>query len=122
MVKEDVMLNNKTGLHARPATEIAKTAMSYKSDITFLVNDKKINAKSPLMLMAAGIKSKTEIEIICNGEDEKEALENNIPARKLEYTEDDLKILKAFNLLTMKPIIYVANIKEDEIGKENIVS
>ena len=40
MVKEDVMLNNKTGLHARPATEIAKTAMSYKSDITFLVNDK----------------------------------------------------------------------------------
>ena len=49
----------------------------------------------------------------------KEALENNIPARKLEYTEDDLKILKAFNLLTMKPIIYVANIKEDEIGKEN---
>lgn len=76
MVKEDVMLNNKTGLHARPATEIAKTAMSYKSDITFLVNDKEINAKSPLMLMAAGIKSKTEIEIICNGEDEKEALEN----------------------------------------------
>ena len=60
MVKEDVMLNNKTGLHARPATEIAKTAMSYKSDITFLVNDKKINAKSPLMLMAAGIKSKTK--------------------------------------------------------------
>lgn len=42
MVKEDVMLNNKTGLHARPATEIAKTAMSYKSDITFLVNDKKL--------------------------------------------------------------------------------
>ena len=49
----------------------------------------------------------------------KEALENNIPARKLKYTEDDLKILKAFNLLTMKPIIYVANIKEDEIGCDN---
>ena len=49
----------------------------------------------------------------------KEALENNVPARKLEYTKDDLKILKAFNLLTMKPIIYVANIKEDDINKEN---
>ena len=49
----------------------------------------------------------------------KEALENNIPARKLEYTKEDLKILKAFNLLTMKPIIYVANIKEDEIGTDN---
>ena len=46
-------------------------------------------------------------------------MENNIPARKLYYTEDELKILKAFNLLTIKPIIYVANIKEDEIGTEN---
>lgn len=49
----------------------------------------------------------------------KEALENNIPARKLEYTKDDLKIIKAFNLLTMKQVIYVANIKEDEIGSDN---
>lgn len=49
----------------------------------------------------------------------KAALENNIPARRLEYTEDELKLLKAFNLLTMKPIIYVANIKEDEIQSEN---
>ena len=35
-------------------------------------------------------------------------------------TEDDLKVLKAFNLLTMKPIIYVANIKEDEIWKKYV--
>lgn len=49
----------------------------------------------------------------------KAALENNIPARKLEYSEDELKIIKAFNLLTMKPVIYVANIKEDEIGTDN---
>ncbi len=49
----------------------------------------------------------------------KEALENNIPARKLEYDEEELKILKPFNLLTMKPIIYVANIKETDLGREN---
>ena len=49
----------------------------------------------------------------------KKALEDNVPARKLEYTKDELKILKPFNLLTMKPIIYVANIKENDIGKEN---
>ena len=49
----------------------------------------------------------------------KEALENNVPARKLEFDDDELKLIKAFNLLTMKPIIYVANIKEDEIGIEN---
>lgn len=49
----------------------------------------------------------------------KEALENNIPARKLEYTEDELKMLKAFNLLTMKPVIYVANVKENEVNVDN---
>ena len=49
----------------------------------------------------------------------KKALEDNVPARKLEYTKDELKMLKAFNLLTMKPIIYVANIKESDIGADN---
>lgn len=49
----------------------------------------------------------------------KAALEDNVPARKLEYSKDELKMLKTFNLLTLKPIIYVANIKESDIGKEN---
>ena len=75
MVKANVVIENETGLHARPATEISKIAMKYKSDINFLVNGKKINAKSPLMIMAAGIKSKAELEVLCDGEDEKEALE-----------------------------------------------
>ena len=75
MIKENVMIENETGLHARPATEIAKTAMKYKCEINFIVNGKTINAKSPLMIMSAGIKSKTQIEITCDGEDEQKALE-----------------------------------------------
>lgn len=49
----------------------------------------------------------------------KEALENNIPARRLEYTEDEEKILKAFNLLTKKPIIYMTNVSEEDIVNGN---
>lgn len=49
----------------------------------------------------------------------KEALENNIPARRLEYTEDEEKVLKNFNLLTKKPIIYMANVSETEIVTGN---
>lgn len=75
MVKDMIVIENETGIHARPATEISKEAMKYKSDIKFVVNGKTANAKSPLMIMAAGIKSKSEIEIICDGEDEEEALE-----------------------------------------------
>ena len=45
----------------------------------------------------------------------KEALEKNIPARRLEYTEEEEKIIKNFSLLTKKPIIYMANVSEDDI-------
>ena len=49
----------------------------------------------------------------------KEALENNIPLRNLSFTKDEYKTIKAFNLLTLKPIIYVANVKEDSINEDN---
>jgi len=45
----------------------------------------------------------------------KETLEQNIPLRKLEYDEEELNIIKSFNLITLKPIIYVANVKEIDI-------
>jgi GTP-binding protein YchF len=49
----------------------------------------------------------------------KEALLKDIPTRKLEYTEEESLIIKSFHLLTAKPIIYLANIKESDIGKNN---
>ena len=43
------------------------------------------------------------------------ALESNTAIRKLELDEDEKKIIKPFNLLTAKPIIYMANVSEDDI-------
>ena len=48
-----------------------------------------------------------------------EALTNDIPVRRLKFSEEEEKIIKPFNLLTNKPIIYLANIDECDIGKEN---
>lgn len=45
----------------------------------------------------------------------KETLEQNIPARKLNFTEEELKMLSGFKLITKKPIIYVANVSEEDI-------
>lgn len=42
-------------------------------------------------------------------------LEQNIPLRLIEFSEDELLIMKPFNFITIKPIIYAANIKEDDI-------
>ena len=45
----------------------------------------------------------------------KAALEKNTPIRRLELTEDEKLYIKPFNLLTSKPIIYVANVSEDDL-------
>ena len=76
MKKANVVIENDTGIHARPATELAKLAMKYKCSINLIVNGKLIDARSPLMIMSAGIKHKTELEIICDGENEDLALED----------------------------------------------
>ena len=46
----------------------------------------------------------------------RDALVQNIPARFLEFSKEELDFIKSFNLITMKPFIYVANIKESEIS------
>ena len=52
-------------------------------------------------------------------EKSKEALEKNIPLRQVEYSEDEEKLIKSYSFLTKKPIIYLANIDEEEIGKND---
>ena len=42
----------------------------------------------------------------------KASLEQNIPARKLNLNEKELKLISSYQLITLKPIIYVANVKE----------
>ena len=46
-------------------------------------------------------------------------LEAGKPARTLELNDDEKEIIKDAFLLTMKPILYVANVSESDIGKEN---
>lgn len=43
----------------------------------------------------------------------KDALEKNIPLRDLEFDKDELLLLKPFNFITLKPIIYLANVDEE---------
>ncbi|MBR2949563.1 MAG: HPr family phosphocarrier protein [Lachnospiraceae bacterium] len=74
MVRQKVVIKNPTGLHLRPAGILCKAAMQYKALITFTFRDTTANAKSVLSVLGACIKCGDEIELICEGEDEKEAL------------------------------------------------
>lgn len=74
MVSKTLKVVNPSGLHLRPAGVLSQTAMKFKSDITIECGEKKIVAKSVLNVMAAGIKCGTEINVVCDGEDEEEAV------------------------------------------------
>ncbi len=74
MVSQKVIIKNPTGLHLRPAGILCKEAMNYKSLITFNFRESTANAKSVLSVLGACIKSGDEIEFVCEGEDEEEAL------------------------------------------------
>ena len=45
-----------------------------------------------------------------------ETLESGQPVRSLELTKEELVILKAFNFLTLKPMIYIANMSDEDIA------
>lgn len=79
MVSDKVIIKNPTGLHLRPAGLFCKTAMQFGSKITVHKQARHeevtANAKSVLSVLGACIKSGDEIEIVCEGSDEEEALE-----------------------------------------------
>lgn len=51
----------------------------------------------------------------------KTGFENDQPARAIELTEDEFNAIQHMSLLTLKPILYVANVSEDDVasGEEN---
>jgi ribosome-binding ATPase len=46
----------------------------------------------------------------------KEAFEEGRPARTVEFTDEQMKVVKGLHLLTIKPVLYVANVSEDDIA------
>ena len=80
MVSQRVVVKNPTGLHLRPAGILCKTAMQFKSLITFTFQNTTANAKSVLSVLGACVKSGDEVEFVCEGEDEKEDLKTIIEA------------------------------------------
>lgn len=61
-------------------------------------------------------KNKDDLVEVDALEKAKKALEENRALRQVPFTEDELKALKSYSFLTLKPIIYLANIKESELG------
>ncbi len=75
MQSKEIKVKNKTGLHARPASEFVKEASKFKSAIAIEFQGKKVNAKSIIHVLSAGIAAGSTITLSADGEDEKQAIE-----------------------------------------------
>ena len=75
MLSYKVTVRNPSGLHLRPAGLLCGEAIKYKSSITFQYAGGTANAKSVLSVLGACVKCGDEIELICDGTDEREAME-----------------------------------------------
>ena len=76
MVTKQVEFINKTGLHARPASDFVMLSKKYESKITICKEGgEPVNAKSVVRLLAEGIGQGTKAELAAEGVDEAEAIE-----------------------------------------------
>ena len=86
MVSKEVIVNNGTGLHARPATLLVKKASSFKSDVSIEFNGKKDNVKSLIGVLSLGVTKGANITVTASGDDETLAAEEI--AKLIETLED----------------------------------
>ena len=73
MFEHKIRINNKTGLHARPASELVELANKFESDVLLLVDDEEVDAKSIIDVLSSGIDCGTEVVLQIEGSDEAEA-------------------------------------------------
>ncbi len=64
------VIEDKNGIHARPAGLLAKKAAEYSSKITLIKDNKQADTRRIMMLMALGIKCGDQVDIVVEGEDE----------------------------------------------------
>ena len=86
MVSKELIVNNGTGLHARPATLLVKKASSFKSDVSIEFNGKKANVKSLIGVLSLGVTKGANITVTASGDDETLAAEEI--AKLIETLED----------------------------------
>ena len=80
------------------------------------VVDNRLNRIGKKAVMSKDKETLKEVEILNKI---KANLLKNFPIRRMELNEDEIKIIKPFNFLTLKPIIYMANVSEDDLLNKN---
>lgn len=73
MINEQIILQNKLGLHTRAAAKLVDTAKHFISRIELRFKDRIVDCKSIMGVITLGAQKGNTLELIINGEDEGEA-------------------------------------------------
>ena len=74
MIEKELEVKGRAGIHARPASALAKTASSFSSSVFIIKDTMKVNAKSIMGIITLGATYKTRLLFQIEGEDEEEAM------------------------------------------------
>ncbi|MDY6986092.1 MAG: HPr family phosphocarrier protein [Candidatus Thermoplasmatota archaeon] len=75
MIEKELILENRVGLHARPAAKLVETSNRFESKITVDYNGRTANAKSILNILALGAEHGAKIKVSVEGNDEEAAMQ-----------------------------------------------
>ena len=73
MIEKILTVQNRAGIHARPAAIIAQTANKFEAEITLTRDDTSVNAKSIMGVIAMGAGYNTQMTMTVEGPDESDA-------------------------------------------------
>jgi phosphocarrier protein len=88
MVEQIVKVQNRAGIHARPAAILVQSSKDFKSNIFFERGNDQINAKSIMGIITLGAAYGTEIRIVAEGEDEQAALDAMVHLFNSKFEEE----------------------------------
>jgi phosphocarrier protein len=76
MQRKEFFIQNKVGLHARPAAVLVQTANRFKSNITIAKDGRVVSAKSIIGVLSLGAEKGSVITVETEGVDEQEAMKS----------------------------------------------
>jgi len=87
--RKDIVVKNKTGLHARPAAVFVQLANKYESEVTIIKDKQEVNGKSIMGILMLAAEKGAKIAIIAEGTDAEKAVEelSKILLRDIEPKE-----------------------------------
>jgi phosphocarrier protein len=88
MVDRIVTIQNRAGIHARPAALLVQTTKDFKCNIYLEKGDDRINGKSIMGIITLGAGYGTEIRIIAEGPDEQDAVDALVKVFDSKFEED----------------------------------